>query len=116
MKAVTIFNAKGIISVRKQKLLMSRFEQNRNANTETASKKALFKTGMSLAKGKAMKRSVTPREISLLLIGILVAIAVAFTLWINNPGAQSSTHSSIFPEINPISLKNIIYSGVKAFF
>lgn len=95
---------------------MSRFEQNRNVNPENAAKKAFFKTGISLAKQGVMKRSVTSREITLLLVGILVAIAVAFTLWVNNPEAQSSTHSSILPNINPISVRNIIFSGVKAFF
>jgi len=95
---------------------MFRFERNRNANTENASKKAVFKTGISLAQSKAMKRSVTSKEITLLLLGILVAIAVAFTLWVNDPETQSSTHSSILPHLNPVALKNIVFSAIKVLF
>jgi hypothetical protein len=62
-----------------------------------------------------MKRSITYKEITLLL-GILVAIVVALTLWVVDPETQSSTHSSILPKINPVTIKNVISMGMKVLF
>jgi hypothetical protein len=62
-----------------------------------------------------MKRSITSKELTLLL-GILVAIVVALTMWVAGPETQSSTHSTILPEINPVTLKNVIYMGIKVLF
>ena len=94
---------------------MSRIEQNIAPNTKKASKKGVFETGMPLAKQAHMKRSITYKEITLML-GIAVAIVIALTLWISNPEQQSSTRSSIIPNINPVAIKNIIYAGIKVLF
>ena len=89
---------------------MSRFEQNIAPSAKKALKKGVFETGIPLAKHSGMKRSITYKEITLLL-GIAVAIVIALTLWIHNPEQQSSTHSSVLPNINPVAVKNIIHAG-----
>jgi hypothetical protein len=94
---------------------MSRFEQNRSADSETASKNVVFKNGTQLAKPKRMKRSITSKEITIL-VGILVAIVVALTMWVADPETQSYTHSSVLPKINPVAIKNLIQMGLKVVF
>jgi hypothetical protein len=89
---------------------MSAIEQNIAPIPKNGSKKGVFETGTPLAKHSGMKRSITYKEITLLL-GIAVAIVIALTLWIHNPEQQSSTHSSIIPNINPIAVKNILHAG-----
>jgi hypothetical protein len=89
---------------------MSTFEQNIAPNAKKASKKDVFESGTPLAKHSGVKRSITYKEITLLL-GIAVAIVIALTLWIHDPEQQSSTHSSIIRNFNPVAVKNIIHAG-----
>jgi hypothetical protein len=77
-------------------------EQNITKTSVKSSKKRFFETGMPLAKRVAVKHRVTYKEVTLIL-GILVALLVVFTLWIVEPSAngQPSSHATILPGLSP---------------
>jgi hypothetical protein len=70
-------------------------------------KKAVFETGMSLANRKAVKRRFTYRELTLI-VGVVVALIVAFTLFLQSPSAQSSYNESL-----RLNLPNLTTPAVK---
>jgi hypothetical protein len=106
-------------SVRKHRKQMFKTEQNIAKNSRKPIKRLFFQSGTTFAKKASVKQNITYREI-ILAIGILVALLVAFTLWIHNPGDQSATQFIQTPQIPTGSFstttKNFIESAVEAFF
>jgi hypothetical protein len=95
---------------------MSTYEQHTNQNLNSASKKAGLKSGTTLANPVRMKRRITYKEI-VLAFGIVIAAVIIFTLWINNPGEQSSLHPAILPYKSfPIAAKTLIQTTADILF
>lgn len=74
----------GVFIVRKQRELCSLLNNLRAENPLAASETAIFKHGITLANRTVVKKTITYREITVA-IGILVAMVIAFTLWIHDP-------------------------------
>lgn len=95
---------------------MSTFEQHTNQTFKSASKKAVLKSGTTLANPVRMKRRITYKEI-VLAFGIVIAAVIIFTLWINNPGEQSSLHPTMVPYKSfPVAAKSLIQTTVDILF
>jgi hypothetical protein len=62
-----------------------------------------------------MKRTFTYKELTIAL-GILVAIAVIFTIWVSEPQRTSSYQSIRVPEITFRSAKSVIMTAVEIIF
>lgn len=60
--------------------------------------KAIFRSGMPLVKGDSMKKRFTYRELSLLL-GIVVALLIAVTLWAGKPADSASVEFFRIPSM-----------------
>lgn len=88
---------------------MFKTEQNIVPRSQKSALKAVLKTGITLAKPTGMKRNITYKEITLVL-GILVAVVVAFTLWVSQP----SEHTTINGKVLPIPSAPVTKSVVKA--
>ena len=71
-------------------------------------KKAVFESGMRFANRKAVKRRFTYKELTLI-VGVVVALIVAVTLFLQTPSAQSS-----YSEPFELNLPTSITSAVKA--
>lgn len=74
---------------------------------KTALKTDYFNIGTTLANSKRVKQPITLRAISVA-IGILVALVIAFTLWIRKPDSQGLTGLRLKPQTSlPITVKNL---------
>jgi hypothetical protein len=94
---------------------VSRFERYRIAKAENPSKTRVFSTGTTFAKPGEMKRAITSKEITLI-IGILVAVVVAMTLWLTHPLDQSKVQTSTSTGVDPNTVKNVILASFKILF
>ena len=94
---------------------MSTIEQLASPKSETSSEKAVFKTGTTLAKPRGMKRGITYKEI-VLAFGILIAVVIAFTLWIGHPAETSSQSNIITIPSFPAAVKSVIKTATEIFF
>jgi hypothetical protein len=95
---------------------MSRIEQNASQNIRNYANSAFFITGTTLAKPPAVKKHITYKDVTLIL-GILVAMIIAFTLWIRTPGISetSPAGSSSLPAVpKPPSVTSVIELTVDA--
>jgi hypothetical protein len=93
-------------------------EQNIAKTPSKTSKKRFFKDGTPLAKEIAVKRTITYKEITLIL-GILVAILVVIILWVVDPSADGQPASNItnLPGLSPGDLpRSIIYTVADIIF
>jgi hypothetical protein len=64
-------------------------------------KKAVFETGMRFANRKTVKRRFTYKELTLI-VGIVVALIVAFTVFLQSPSAQSSFNEALHLKLPPL--------------
>jgi hypothetical protein len=62
--------------------------QDQAINPKNRHKTEILKYGMTLVKKHSMKQRFTYKELTLIL-GIVVALLVAFSLWHNTPGGQA---------------------------
>ena len=81
---------------------MFKIEQNQDATLKNPWKKPVFNTGITLAKQKTVKRTITYKEVTLML-GIIVAFIVALTIWATNHQEGSGTGAAILPYITTTS-------------
>lgn len=76
---------------------MFTIEQHRNKKAENLVKRAVFTNGTALAKSGLVKRSISFKSITIIL-GIVVALIMAFTLWFKGADAQSNSIHIGIPE------------------
>jgi hypothetical protein len=95
---------------------MFKIEQHITHALSNSSKKAGFQNGTSFAKKAVVKQKVTYKEITLV-IGILVALLVAFTLWVQSPAEQSAIQSISLPQITfPEFTRSLVEAAIDIFF
>jgi hypothetical protein len=88
-------------------------EQYINQKPRSGTKNGLFKAGMPLAKGKVVKARFTYKELTLVL-GIFVALIIAFTLWSNGYKNMLNEQSEIGPAISIPSVVNFVVKSFSA--
>jgi hypothetical protein len=62
-------------------------QENRDISMETVHQNGFSGSGTTLATDKTVKNPITYRKITLA-VGILVALVIVLTLWINRPGEK----------------------------
>jgi len=83
-------------------------EQYYGERVKNRTKKAVFESGMGLVKRKAVKTHFTYKELSLI-VGILVALIIAFTLFFRSPSKPSSfSDHAIFPTLTKPEAKGVL--------
>jgi hypothetical protein len=78
---------------------MFTIEQNISQNLKNKAKNALFQPGTTLAKPMRVRPNFTYKEFTLVL-GIVVAIMVAITLWTRQPTEGSASEVTVVPAIS----------------
>jgi hypothetical protein len=77
---------------------------------------AFFTNGTPLANQVLVKKGITYKEVSLIM-GIIVAMVVAFTLWANQTESQTHLPSVSLPEISvPAIGKSIVKIATEIIF
>jgi hypothetical protein len=72
-------------------------------------KKELFLTGIAFAKQGIVKHPISYKIITLVL-GILIALIIAFTLWVKSPEKESAHSINFIPKISLPVAKSIVKS------
>jgi hypothetical protein len=91
-------------------------EQNIAKAAIKTSKKRFLNAGMPLAKEVSVKYRITYKEVTLIL-GVVVAILVALTLWVINPAEQPGSHAAIFPGLSPLTItRGVLFSLAELIF
>jgi hypothetical protein len=87
-------------------------EQSIRKTLRIPSGKAIFRSGMPLAKGDSMKKRFTYKEFSLLL-GIVVALLIAVTLWAGKPADSTSVDFLRIPMPSlPTIARNLVEAAI----
>jgi hypothetical protein len=88
---------------------MFAFEHHRLKKSHNSLRKGIFITGMPLAKGRSVFKSISYREITIA-AGILVALIIFITLWMDQgaAGATSALDILHLPRISVPETKKII--------
>jgi hypothetical protein len=95
---------------------MFKTEQHIVQTFRNSSKKARFQNGTTFAKKAIVKQKITYKEITLV-IGILVAMLVALTLWVQSPAEQSAIQSISLPQLTfPEFTRSLVEAAIDIFF
>lgn len=63
-----------------------------------------------------MKLRIVQKDL-ILILGIVVAMLVAISLWVARPTEKPGSQATLFPEINPsIAAKSVIHRMAEVFF
>lgn len=65
-------------------------------NIRNAADSTFLNTGMALAKPPVVKKRITNRDLTMIL-GILVALIIAFTLWVRTPDLREAGNRGVHP-------------------
>jgi hypothetical protein len=104
------------INCTKHKTPMFNTEQNTRQTFKISSKNDVLFSGTTLAKHKVMNSRITHKEITMI-FGVLIALIVAFTLWMRSPsqfethGTNLNVHGQL-PALTTTTLKRAIAATV----
>lgn len=68
---------------------------------QTGPEKQVFKTGITFVKAKHVNRKFTYKELTLIL-GVVVALIVAFTLWFTQDGLTNQSIVTRMPQMQDV--------------